>query len=328
MAKKVAVIGAGVMGHGIAQAFASSGFETTLIDKRPKALKTALGRIRDNLSTLVGLKVMGAGDAKSTLRRIATTTRLAEGVAGAVFIQETIPEDLRLKRNLFETLDEIGGEAILGSNAATIPIREIAAGMKARKRIIGAHWVSPPYLVRVVEVIPSRWTAPDVTQQTRAFLRRAGKVCVVCRDIPGKIILRIQFAMLNEAIHLLEIGAASAEDIDAAVRLSTGLKMSVFGPLKGTDFTSTHQNVLNGMTFLYNATGDKKYRPSRLLKNNVKSGRLGIWTGKGWYDYAEDYKTLARQRDRILIKAVAMLGQIGDLGQFGARKITSAPAGD
>ena len=225
-----------------------------------------------------------------------------------------------MKRNLFETLDEIGGEAILGSNAATIPIREIAAGMKARKRIIGAHWVSPPYLVRVVEVIPSRWTAPDVIQQTGKILRRAGKVCVVCRDIPGKIILRIQFAMLNEAIHLLEIGAASAEDIDTAVRLSTGLKMSVFGPLKGTDFTSTHANVLNGMRFLYNATGDEKYRPSRLLKNNVKSGRLGIWAGKGWYDYAEDYKTLARQRDKSSSRRWRCSDKSGTSGNSGTGK--------
>ncbi len=327
MAEKVAVIGAGVMGHGIAQAFAASGFETTLIDKSPKALQTSLIRIRENLSTLVELKVMTTRQAKSVLRRIATTTRLSEGIAGAVFVQETIPEDLRLKRNLFEILDDVAGdEAILGSNAATIPIRDIAAGMKARKRIIGAHWVSPPYLIRVVEVIPSKWTAPDVTRRTRELLRKAGKVSVVCRDIPGKIILRIQFAMLNEAIHLLEIGAASAEDIDTAVRLSTGLRLSVFGPLKGTDFTSTHQNALNGLRFLYKATGDRKYKPSRLLIDNVKKGRLGIWSGKGWYDYAEDYKTLAKRRDSILIKLIATVGKIGDLGQIGDRNMKSASA--
>jgi len=324
MAEKVAVIGAGVMGHGIAQAFAASGFETTLIDKHARALQTSLIRIRENLSTLVELKVMSAGQVKSTLRRIATTTRLSEGIAGAVFVQETIPEDLRLKRDLFEILDQAAGEPILGSNAATIPIRDIAAGMKARKRIIGAHWVSPP--IRVVEVIPSKWTAPDVTRRTGELLRKAAKVPVVCRDIPGKIILRIQFAMLNEAIHLLETGAASAEDIDTAVRLSTGLRLSVFGPLKGTDFTSTHRNALNGMRFLYNATGDRKYKPSRLLIDNVKKGRLGIWSGKGWYDYAEDYKTLAKRRDRILIKLMAALGKIGDLGQVGDRNVKSVAA--
>ena len=323
MAQKVAVIGAGVMRHGIAQAFAASGFETALVDKHSKALKTALARIRGNLDTLVELKAMSARQAKSALGRIATTTKLTEGVAGAVFVQETIPEDLRSKRNLFEALDEVAGEVILGSNAATIPIRDIAAGMKARKRIIGVHWVSPPYLVRVVEVIPSRWTAPEVVVRTRDFLGKAGKVSVVCRDIPGKIILRIQFAMLNEAIHLLETGPASAEDIDTAVRLSTGLRLAVFGPLKGTDFTSTHRNALNGMKFLYKATGDRKYKPLRLLMDNVRKGRLGIWSGKGWYDYDEDYSTLAKRRDRILIKLTAALGKIGDLGQVGERK--SAP---
>ena len=321
VAEKVAVIGAGVMGHGIAQAFAASGFETTLIDKSPKALRTSSIRIRENLGTLVELKVMTARQAKATLRRIATTTRLAEGIAGAIFVQETIPEDLRLKRDLFEMLDNLAGDkAILGSNAATIPIKDLATGMKARKRIIGAHWVSPPYLVRVVEVIPSRWTAPEVTRRTGELLRKAGKVPVVCRDIPGKIILRIQFAMLNEAIHLLEMGAASAEDIDTAVRLSTGFRLSVFGPLKGTDFTSTHKNALNGLRFLYKATGDRKYKPSRLLIENVKKGRLGIWSGKGWYDYDQDYKTLAKRRDRILVRLMTSLGKIGDLGQVGDRK--------
>jgi 3-hydroxybutyryl-CoA dehydrogenase len=326
MAEKVAVIGAGVMGHGIAQAFATAGFETALIDKQAKALKTSSLRIRENLKTLVELKALGARQAKSALARITTTTRLAEGVHGAIFVQETIPEDLQSKRDLFETLDEMTGEAILGSNAATIPIHDIAAGRKARKRIIGVHWVSPPYLVRVVEVIPSKWTAPEISARTRALLAKAGKVPVLCRDIPGKIILRIQFAMLNEAIHLLESGAASAEDIDAAIRLSTGLRLSVFGPLKGTDFTSTHRNALNGMNFLYKATGDRKYKPSRLLIDNVKKGRLGIWSGKGWYDYTDDYKTLARRRDRILVKLTAALGKIGDLGRIGDRRIESAPA--
>ncbi len=132
--------------------------------------------------------------------------------------------------------------------------------------------------------------------------------------------------MLNEAIHLLDTGAASAEDIDTAVRLSTGLRLSVFGPLKGTDFPSTHQNALNGLRFLYKATGDRKYKPSRLLIDNVKKGRLGIWSGKGWYDYAEDYKTLAKRRDSILIKLIATVGKIGDLGQIGDRNMKSASA--
>ncbi len=311
VADKVAVIGAGVMGHGIAQVFAASGFETTLIDKHPKALETALIRIRENLGTLVELGVTSAQAAKATLRRIATTTRVAEGIAGAVFIQETIPENLRLKRNLFRMLDEAGGKAVLGSNAATIPIKDIATGMKAKRRILGVHWIGPPYIVPVVEVIPSRWTAPGVLKWTGGLLRKAGKISVVCKDIPGKIILRIQFAMVNEAIRLLQTGAASAEDIDTAVRLSTGLRLAVFGPLKFLDFVSTHENTLNGMKFLYNATRDPKFKPLRLLKEKVRKGHLGIWTGKGWYDYSESYQDLAKWRDRMLIKSVTTLRQLG-----------------
>lgn len=311
MADKVAVIGAGVMGHGIAQAFAASGFETTLIDKHPEALKTSLVRVRENLRTLVGLGVMSAQAAKSTLRRITTTTRVAEGIEGAVFIQETIPEDLRLKRKLFAMLDEAGGEAVLGSNAATIPIKDIAAGMKSRRRILGVHWLAPAYVVPVVEVIPSRWTAPGVLGRTRGLLRKAGKIPVVCKDIPGKMILRMQFAMLNEAIRLLETGAASAEDIDTAVRLGTGLRLAVFGPLKLTDFVSTHRNTLNGMRFLYQATGDEKFKPPRLLKEKVKKGHLGIWTGEGWYKYPQGYPALAKFRDRTFIQSISALRKLG-----------------
>lgn len=310
VADKVAVIGAGVMGHGIAQVFAASGFETTLIDKYPKALATALARIRENLRTLAELGVMRAPAAKATLGRITTTTRVDEGIAGAVFIQETIPEELRLKRNLFRMLGEAGGEAVLGSNAATIPIKDIAAGTKAKRRIVGVHWMGPPHVVPVVEVIPSRWTAPAVLKWTGGLLRKAGKVPVVCKDIPGKIILRIQFAMVNEAIRLLQSGAATAEDIDTAIRLSTGLRLAVFGPFRFLDFVSTHQNTLNGMKFLYNATRDPKFKPLRLLKEKVRKGHLGIWTGKGWYDYSQNYRDLAKWRDRMLIKSVTALRQL------------------
>ncbi|MCC6474073.1 MAG: 3-hydroxyacyl-CoA dehydrogenase family protein [Burkholderiales bacterium] len=314
MRARVAVIGAGVMGHGIAQAFAASGSETTLIDTHAGALRTALVRIRQNLSTLVGLEVMSAAQARSALGRISVTTRLSEGVAGADFVQETIPEDLRLKRSLFASLSELPERAIIASNAATIPISRLAASMKARRRMIGAHWIGPPHIVPVVEVIPSKWTAPVVTRRTREILTGAGKVPVVCADIPGKIILRIQFAMLNEAIHLLDIGAASAQDIDTAVRLSTGLRLPVFGPLRQSDFVSTHGNTLKGLRFLYGATGDKKYRPSKRLAGMVKKGEQGIWTGKGWYAYSEDYETLARRRDRVLVRLLSMLGKIGDRG--------------
>ena len=311
MAKKVAVIGAGIMGHGIAQAFAASGFATTLIDTHPQALKTSLLRIRQNLRTLVALGMMSAAAAKATLRRITTTTRVAQGIEGAAFIQETIPEDLRSKRKLFQMLDEAGGDAVLGSNAATIPIKDIAAGMKSRRRIVGVHWLAPAYVVPVVEVIPSRWTEPGVLERTRVLLKKAGKIPVVCKDIPGKIVLRMQFAMLNEAIHLLETGAASAEDIDAAAQLGTGLRLAVFGPLKLTDFVSTHGNTLNGMRFLYQATGNGKFKPPRLLIEKVKQGKMGIWTGEGWYKYPQSYPALAKSRDRSFIRTIAALRKLG-----------------
>jgi len=259
------------------------------------------------------------------MERISSTRRLSEGIDGAVFIQETIPEDLKLKRNLFHELSEIPGDAILGSNAATIPIKEIAAGMKARRRIVGVHWIGPAYIIPAIEVIPSRWTAPDVVQRTRDLLRKAGKVPIVCKDIPGKIILRVQFAMLNEAIRLLAMGAASAVDIDAAVRLSTGLRLPVFGPLGLSDFVSTHRNTLNGMEFLYHATGDQKFKPPRLLKEKVKRGHLGIWAGKGWYDYDEGYEKLAKWRDRMLIESVRMCTELGIVPSRDGRSRNALP---
>lgn len=309
--RKAAVVGAGVMGHAIAQVFATAGWETVLIDRQPELLATARRRIRANLRTLARLGALEAAAGDAALARIRTTTRLEEGVAGAAFVQETIPEELRAKRALFRALGELAEGAVLGSNAATIPIRDLARGMRAQERIIGVHWINPPYVVPVVEVIPSRWTAPGVTRRARDLLRAIGKVPVVCRDIPGKIILRVQFAMLNEAIRLVEIGAASPEDIDTAVRLSTGLRLPIFGPLRLSDFHSTHRNTLDGMRFLYRATRDPKFRPPRLLREKVRRGELGIWSGKGFYDYPEGYQRLARWRDAKLIESVATLRRLG-----------------
>jgi 3-hydroxybutyryl-CoA dehydrogenase len=299
------------MGHAIAQVFATAGWETVLIDRRPEALRAALRRIRANLRTLVRFGALKAEAVGPALARIRTTAHLGDGVAGAAFVQETIPEDLRAKRALFAALGALAGGAVLGSNAATIPIHDLARGMRARDRIVGVHWVNPPYVVPVVEVIPSRWTAPAVTRRAGGLLRAIGKVPVVCRDIPGKIILRVQAAMLNEAIHLVEIGAATPEAIDTAVRLSTGLRLPIFGPLRFSDFHSTHKNTLEGMRFLYRATGDRKFRPPRLLREKVRRGELGIWSGKGFYDYPQGYTRLAGWRDARLIELVARLRQLG-----------------
>jgi 3-hydroxybutyryl-CoA dehydrogenase len=301
-----AVIGAGLMGHGIAQVFAENGCSVGLYDVDDGALQRAIDNIRSNLSLIVESGMEPTDYPNRVLSRIRATTDMGEAVRGAWFVTEAVPEDLNLKRRLFREVEEaIGADAILASNTSTLSIEEIADSVEKPDRLIITHWFNPPHLVPVVEVAPGRRTSSVTTATTLNFLSQMGKEPVqVRKPVPGFIVNRIQTAMFREVVALLEEGVATAEDIDRAARGSFGLRLALMGPLTVVDFGGVdlwHKGAQNLYPLL-----DASSSPRKIWTAMVEEGRLGARTGKGFFQYdpaaipaivkARDLKLLALLR--------------------------------
>ena len=272
--RKVAIIGAGLMGHGLAQVFAEAGAEVAVHDPVPEALGSLRARVRSNLEQL--------GRAPDAAERIAACRQLEQAVEGAELVIEAAPEDPELKRSIFAALDRLTPpEAILATNTSVIPIGEVAAGASRQDRVLGTHWWNPPYLIPLVEVVQARGTAPDAVRRTIELLRAAGKEPVhVKRDVPGFVGNRLQHALWREAIALVADGVCDAETVDTVVKRSFGLRLPVLGPLENADLVgldltlAIHEQVLPHI--------DRSPGPSPYLRDLVHEGRLGMKTGAGF----------------------------------------------
>ncbi len=215
-----AVIGAGQMGCGIAQACAQAGYSVVMMDKDEHILERSFKVAESNLSFLMENGMIAPEEAQSALLAIKGTTNMQEATQNADLIMESVPEVLDLKKEVFRQIDNLcPRSAILTTNTATLRISDIAAATTSPDRIVGFHWFSPPYLVPLVEIIPSVHTSASTLATVKEVSVKLGKTPVVCKDVPGFIFNRLQFALLGEAISLLEQGVASAEDIDNAARL-------------------------------------------------------------------------------------------------------------
>jgi 3-hydroxybutyryl-CoA dehydrogenase len=272
--RRVAIVGAGLMGHGLAQVFAEAGAEVRIHDPQPAQLASVLDRVGANLEVLE--RDPGA------VKRITPCERLDEALAGAELAIEAGPEDPAIKRSIFGELDALaGGAAILATNTSSIPIHQIAAGASSRGRVIGTHWWNPPYLIPLVEVVPTADTRPDVVARTIELLRAAGKTPVhVRRDVPGFVGNRLQHALWREAIALVAEGVCDAETVDTVIKNSFGLRLSVLGPLENADLVgldltlAIHEQILPHI--------DRTPGPSPYLRELVEAGRLGMKTGEGF----------------------------------------------
>jgi 3-hydroxybutyryl-CoA dehydrogenase len=274
---KVAVIGAGLMGHGIAQVFAVHHHAVTIFDTDPKVLETVRSRIQTNLHDL--------DEDPSALDRLNVCAVLEQAVAGADFVVEAAPEDLDLKRKLFQAIEAAApAAAILASNTSVIPITQIMTGLADRTRCLGTHWWNPPFLVPLVEVIETAWTAPAVVERTIALHTAIGKTAVhVKRDVAGFVGNRLQHALWREAIALVEQGVCDAQTIDTVIKASFGRRLAVLGPLEnadlvGTDLTlAVHRIVLGAI--------DSRPYPSPYLERLVADGCLGMKSGEGFRNW-------------------------------------------
>jgi len=294
--EQIAVIGAGLMGHGIAQVFAVAGHDVTVYDPDPQALKTLNQRIAANLQAL--------GQDSKAQAGVRPTEALAECVEEADVVIEAGPEDLPFKNRLFKQLEKIvRGDAILASNTSVIPITQIIAGMTSAQRALGTHWWNPPYLVPLVEVIKTEQTSPSIAQRMFDLLAAVGKTpAMVEKDVAGFIGNRLQHALWREAVALVEAGVCSAETLDTVVKASFGRRLPVLGPLENADLVGTDLTLAIHRTVL--PAIDSRPGPSPYLEQLVAEGRLGMKSALGFRSWTPEQQ--AELRSRVTDHLIAM----------------------
>ncbi len=282
MPGKLAVIGAGLLGSGIAQVAAAAGWTVTLRDLDEAALQRGVEAIRVSYERFVAKDKMSATDVEAALERISTTTELG-AAADADLVVEAVFESLEVKQELFATLDQIcRDDAVLATNTSAIPITAIAAATSRPESVVGTHFFSPVPMMKLCELVRGFKTSDATLATARHFAESIGKTCIVVnRDVAGFVTTRLIAAMANEAVRLVEGGVASAEDVDTACRLAFGHPM---GPLRTLDMTGI-DIMVNAANNIYADTRDPKFAPPELLTRMVAAGELGRKTGKGFYSY-------------------------------------------
>jgi 3-hydroxybutyryl-CoA dehydrogenase len=292
---RIAVIGAGLMGHGIAQVFALAGHDVIITDSVMKNLDTATARIAANLRDL--------GDDESAVARVDPCIDLAEAVHEADYVVEAVSENLLLKQKIFAEIERhVRPDTILASNTSVIPITSIMQGLQRRERALGTHWWNPPFLVPLVEVIETEWTSPQTVEWTMELHRAAGKKPAhVKKDVPGFIGNRLQHALWREAISLVENGICDAETVDAVIKASFGRRIAVLGPLENADLVGTdltlaiHETVLPAI--------DSRPGPSPYLEKLAADGKLGFKSGEGFRKWSAEEQAALRAKVFAHLKA-------------------------
>ncbi len=275
MAKaRIAVIGAGLMGHGIAQVFALAGHDVTIYDSVAASLDSAKTRILTNLKDL--------GDDPKAVERITPESNLAKAVREADYVVEAVLEDLPLKQKMFAAIEQhVRPDTILASNTSVIPITKIMQGLKRPERALGTHWWNPPFLVPLVEVIETQWTSPQAVDFTMKLHAAAGKKPAhVKKDVPGFIGNRLQHALWREAIALVEQGICDAETVDNVIKAAFGRRLAVLGPLENADMVGTDLTLAIHKIVLPDI--DSRRSPSPYLEKLVQDGKLGFKSGEGF----------------------------------------------
>jgi 3-hydroxybutyryl-CoA dehydrogenase len=286
---KIAVVGAGTMGNGIAHVFAQNGFDVRMIDLQAAQLEKALQTIAGNLDRQVQKGTLEAGEKEKTLRRIETFSSLKDGVAGASLVIEAATELEPVKIRIFEELDAFcDAGTILASNTSSISITRIAAATRRPEKVIGMHFMNPVPLMKLVEIINGYSTSEETTGEIVALSGQLGKTPCVVRDYPGFISNRILMPMINEAILCLQESVAGVSTIDTVMKLGMAHPM---GPLQLADFIGLDV-CLSILRVLHNGFGYPKYAPAALLVNMVAAGKLGVKSGEGFYVYEKGRKDL------------------------------------
>lgn len=279
--KRIGVVGAGQMGSGIAQVVAQAGFEVRLMDTEQRVADAGKAKIDAALSNLVRKGKLEDAERVALLSRITPVSRY-EDLADIDLMVEAATEDLAIKTEIFRRCQAVTSETtILASNTSSIPITKLAAVTQRPERVIGLHFMNPPPLMRLVEIIRAIQTSDETADRVKALTEKLGKVIVSASDMPGFIVNRMLIPFLNEACFALQEGLGSREDIDTGAKLGLNHPM---GPLELADLIGL-DTVLYIADVLHREFGDDKYRPPTILRNHVAAGWLGRKTGRGFYRY-------------------------------------------
>lgn len=293
-AQVVAVVGAGLMGHGIAQVFATAGHRVLIYDPDPAVRATVRERIASNLAAL-------DRDPRA-VDRVETAAGIPAAVRAADAVIEAGPENLELKRRIFAEIEASAPtRALLASNTSVIPITQIMRDLAHPDRALGTHWWNPPHLVPLVEVIKTTRTSAAAVEAMTGLLRQAGKTPVtVHKDVPGFVGNRLQHALWREAIALVADGVCDAETVDTVVKASFGRRLAVLGPLENADLVGTDLTLAIHETVL--ADLDRSPGPSPYLRALVSAGKLGMKTGEGFRRWTAASQTALRERVAAFLK--------------------------
>lgn len=305
----MAVVGAGLMGHGIAQVLAMRAGTVMLYDVSSDALNLAMTRIRESLASLVKHSLVNQAEAGNAINHIRTTANLKEAVESADFVIEASPENLDLKKELFADLDRFTRpDTILASNTSGLSIQDMTEHLVHQERVVGSHFFLPAQIVPLVEVSRGPQTSDETMDRTVSIWRSCGKRPIrIEKDVPGYVANRLQSALVREATHLLSEGVASPEDIDMAVQMSFGLRFMVSGPLEQRDLGGLDLNVALSREMwphLNTSPGPQPY-----VVDKVKRGELGLKSGKGFYDWgSQNPEEVRQERTERLIGVMLKLG--------------------
>jgi len=311
--QEIAVIGCGLMGHGIAQTFAQKGYSVTMYDTHHSILEKAISQVRSNLDTFIEAGLETEESIKEVLSNIRISLDLRSAVNQAHFVIEAAPEDLMLKMNLFAEMDQYAHEdAILASNTSTLPISQIGKKVIRKERLIITHWFNPPHIIPVVEVVRGEATSQGVFEITYKLLEKIGKKPIkILKEIPGFLINRVQTAMFREILSLLELGVATPEDIDLGVKGSFGFRLAVIGPLQTMDMGGLDL-MYKGMKYLYPFI-DRSIEVQKILGEKIERNELGLKTGEGFFQYEQkEALSLSRhskERDKKLLNHLKRLSE-------------------
>ena len=284
---KIAVIGAGTMGNGIAHVFAQNGYQVNLVDVSEDSLNKGIATITKNLDRMIAKEKISESDKAATLGNISGHTKISEGINDVGLVVEAASENLDLKLKIFKELDFLcGSNTILATNTSSISITQIAAATGRADKVIGMHFMNPVPIMQLVEVIRGRDTSDETTKTIMKLSEDLGKIPVEVNDAPGFVANRILMPMINEAIETLHNGVAGVYEIDTVMKLGMAHPM---GPLQLADLIGLDV-CLSIIHVLHDGFENPKYAPCPLLVNMVGAGKLGVKSGEGFYDYSESRK--------------------------------------
>ena len=308
MNESITIVGAGLMGAGIAGEFARGGHTVILVDNDADALARGLRRSQLAHRALVEAGAIDQESADAAAKRLHPTNSLDEACGDATIVIEAVPEELSLKKELFGWIDELAPrEAILATNTSGLSITKIADATKRRERVVGVHFWNPPHVVPLVEDTKGESTSDATADRILTLCKSLGKKPILVRhDIPGFVGNRLQFAVFREALHLIEEGVATAEDIDRAMTAGPGLRYSMLGPLRTADLGGL--DVFYAISNYLSPELSSTTSTSSVLKKLIEQQKLGAKSGEGFYRYGEkEVERRLAQRDRVLLRFLNLL---------------------